>query len=73
MSAQVLGLATLVIMMMAPAFAFFWRSQRVIFFFATALIGVGIGYLATTNAPADVARFFYGEPDWIDYGALGDA
>jgi hypothetical protein len=37
-----------------------FRRQRPIFFFAVALILMGLGYLATTNTPINVARNLMG-------------
>jgi hypothetical protein len=39
---------------------FLFRRQRPIFFFTLALILVGLGYLATTQAPLNVARAVLG-------------
>ncbi len=50
----VMGLPALVV----AWFAF--RRQRPIFFFAVALILVGLGYLATTNAPTGIALAILG-------------
>jgi hypothetical protein len=39
---------------------FLFRRQRPIFFFALALTLMGLGYLATTQAPISVARTVMG-------------
>lgn len=33
-----------------------WNRQRAVFYFAVALILVGVGYLVATGAAADIAR-----------------
>jgi hypothetical protein len=37
-----------------------WRRQRAVFWFAVALILLGIGYLVATGAAADIARMVLG-------------
>ncbi len=38
-----------------------FRRERQIFWFAVALIVVGLGYLATTQAPIGVAKVVFGQ------------
>lgn len=38
------------------AWAFLWRRRRPVFWFALALIVVGVGYLMTTGATDDIAN-----------------
>ena len=47
----ILGVPALLI-----AYFALWRRQRAVFFFAVALILVGVGYLVATGAAADIAR-----------------
>jgi dipeptide/tripeptide permease len=52
------------LVMALPAILLAWiafRRQRPIFYFAVALILVGIGYLATTPTPLGVARAVLGQ------------
>jgi hypothetical protein len=51
--AFIVGLPALVV-----AFLLFWRRLRPVFWFALALIVIGLGYLASTGALADIGRFF---------------
>ena len=51
----IVGLPALVI-----AILLFWRRLRPVFWFALALIVVGIGYLASTGALADIANLVMG-------------
>lgn len=50
--AFILGLPAIVI-----AWAVLWRRSRPVFFFALVLILVGLGYLMSTGAADDVARY----------------
>jgi hypothetical protein len=47
----IVGLPALVV-----AILLFWRRLQPVFWFALALIGVGLGYLASTGALADIAK-----------------
>ena len=47
----ILGVPALLI-----AYFALWNRQRAVFFFAVALILVGVGYLVTTGAAADIGR-----------------
>jgi dipeptide/tripeptide permease len=42
------------------ALLLFWRSLRPVFWFALALIAVGVGYLVSTGATADIAHLVMG-------------
>jgi len=42
------------------AYLALWRRQRAVFFFAAALILVGVGYLVATGAAGDIAKLFRG-------------
>jgi hypothetical protein len=53
--AFIVGLPAVVI-----ATLLFWRRLRPVFWFALALIVVGIGYLVATGATADIARMVTG-------------
>lgn len=51
------------LIMAVPSVLLAWiafRKERAIFWFAVALIAVGLGYLATTGAPIGVARLVLG-------------
>jgi hypothetical protein len=47
----IIGIPALVI-----AYVALWNRQRSVFYFAVALILVGVGYLVATGAAADIAR-----------------
>ncbi|MEQ1612848.1 MAG: hypothetical protein ABL904_08845 [Hyphomicrobiaceae bacterium] len=52
------------LIMGVPAVLLAWiafRRERQIFWFAVALIVVGLGYLATTQAPIGVAKVVFGQ------------
>lgn len=52
------------LVMGVPAVILAWiafRKERAIFWFAVALILVGLGYLATTQAPIGVAKLVFGQ------------
>ncbi len=53
--AVIIGLPAVVI-----AILLFWRRLRPVFWFALALIMVGVGYLVTTGATADIANLVLG-------------
>lgn len=55
-SVSLAGAAFLGIPAIALAWALLWRSSRAVFWFAAALILVGLGYLVTTGATGDMAR-----------------
>lgn len=52
--AIILGLPLVII-----AWALLWRRHRAIFGFALALIAVALGYLMTTGATDDIARYVF--------------
>jgi hypothetical protein len=53
--ALIVGLPALLI-----AYVALWRRHRSVFWFALALIVVGLGYLASSGALADIANMFLG-------------
>ena len=58
---QILGLAVVAIGMLL-VFAIALRKQpRMVWLFALALLAIGLGYLATTPAPTEIARFVFGQ------------
>lgn len=54
--ASLIGALILALPAMAAAWLMLWRRHRPVFFFAAALIVMGVGYLASTGAADDVAR-----------------
>jgi uncharacterized membrane protein len=56
LGALIVGIPALLIAYLAQ-----WRRQRPVFWFALALIVVGVGYLAATGATADIANFLLDE------------
>jgi dipeptide/tripeptide permease len=54
--AKIAGAVILGIPLILVAYAGLWRRQRPIFWFALALIVVGLGYLTATGATDDIAR-----------------
>ena len=54
--AHLAGAAILAIPAIIMAWAVLWRRQRPVFWFAVALIVVGVGYLTATGATEDIAR-----------------
>lgn len=58
---QLLGLAVIAIATLI-VFAVALRKQpRAVWLFALALLLVGLGYLSTTPAPTEIARFIFGQ------------
>lgn len=53
--ALIIGLPAILI-----AYVALWRRQRQVFWFAVALIVVGLGYLASSGALADIANMILG-------------
>ena len=53
---KIAGAVILGLPLIAVAWAVLWRRQRPVFFFALALILLGLGYLAATGATDDIAR-----------------
>lgn len=53
--AFIIGLPAIVVTILL-----FWRRLQPVFWFALALIVVGIGYLAATGATADIAQLVLG-------------
>jgi hypothetical protein len=56
MSAKLAGAAIVGIPLILVAWVLLRRQARAIFYFAVALILVGLGYLAATGATDDIAR-----------------
>ncbi len=59
---QLLGLAMMAAVILAILFIALRKQPRPVWLFALALVVVGLGYLATTDAPTDLARTILGEP-----------
>ncbi len=59
---QLIGLATMAVMALLVMVVLLRRQPRAVWVFALALVLVGLGYLATTQAPTDLARLIYGKP-----------
>lgn len=59
---QLLGLGVMAVVAGIASGFLLWRQPRAIKWFAAALILVGLGYLATTPAPTQLARVIFGEP-----------
>jgi hypothetical protein len=59
---QLLGLGTMAAVALVLMTIGLRRQPRAIWLFSLALLIVGMGYLATTNAPTDLARMLYGSP-----------
>jgi hypothetical protein len=60
MHADTLGGLIIGIPALLIAYLALWRRQRAVFFFAVALILVGVGYLVATGAAADIAHLVTG-------------
>ena len=60
--AQIRGLAIMFVVAMALMFVALRKQPRAIWLFATALVIVGLGYLATTNVPSDLTHAIFGAP-----------
>ena len=56
LSAKLAGAVILGVPLIVLAWAALWRRQRPVFWFAVALILVGLGYLMATGATDDIAR-----------------
>ena len=54
--AKLAGALVLGVPLIVLAWAALWRRQRPVFWFALALILVGLGYLMATGATDDIAR-----------------
>ena len=54
--AKLAGAVILGVPLILVAYAALWRRQRPVFWFAVALILVGLGYLMATGATDDIAR-----------------
>jgi len=56
-SAKIAGAIILGVPLIVLAWAVFWRRQRAVFWFALVLIVIGLGYLMSTGATDDIARY----------------
>ena len=61
MSASIIGALMAGIPAVIVAYLVLWRSAAPVFWFALALIVIGLGYLAATGATADIAYYFLGQ------------
>ena len=59
---QLMGLAVMAGVAGIVSGIVLWKQSRAIKWFAVALILVGLGYLATTPVPTQLARVVFGEP-----------
>ncbi len=62
MTASVVGGLIVGLPAVLLALLLFWRRLRPVFWFALALIAVGLGYLASTGALSDIGNVFINEP-----------
>ncbi len=60
MSPSIIGALIAGIPAIIIAYLVLWHRATPVFWFALALIVVGLGYLAATGATADIAHFFLG-------------
>lgn len=60
---QIRGLAMMLMIVLIVMLVFMRGQKRAIWYFALALVAVGLGYLATTNAPREFAGIFFDAPD----------
>jgi dipeptide/tripeptide permease len=58
---QLLGLAIIAIGVLIVYVVALRRQPRAVWLFALALLLVGLGYLATTPTPTEIARFIFGQ------------
>jgi hypothetical protein len=56
MNANLVGALILAVPALAIAWAVLWRRQRPVFWFAAAMIVLGVGYLWATGAAGDIGR-----------------
>lgn len=59
---QIRGLAIMAAIALVVMLAALRRQPRAVWLFALALVAVGLGYLATTQAPTELATFILGAP-----------
>ena len=62
MPASALGAMILGLPALAVAWWFLWKRHRPIFWFALAMILIGLGYLAATGATGEIGRMI--APNW---------
>jgi dipeptide/tripeptide permease len=58
---QVLGLMIIAIAMLIVFVVALRKQPQRVWLFALALLAIGLGYLATTPAPTEIARFIFGQ------------
>ncbi|MFM1813663.1 MAG: hypothetical protein RLZ98_358 [Pseudomonadota bacterium] len=58
---QIIGLALMAMVFLLAGWLAFRRQPRAIKLFALALAVIGLGYLATTPAPTEIARMVLGQ------------
>jgi dipeptide/tripeptide permease len=58
---QVLGLMIIAIAMLIVFVVALRKQPQRVWLFALALLTIGLGYLATTPAPTEIARFIFGQ------------
>ena len=58
---QLLGLFVITCFMLGLYWAILHKQPRQIWLFALALLVLGLGYLATTPAPTEIARIIFGQ------------
>jgi hypothetical protein len=58
---QLLGLGVIAIAVLIVYVIALRRQARAVWLFATALLVIGLGYLATTSTPTEIARFIFGQ------------
>jgi hypothetical protein len=60
---QIRGLAIMLAVALIVMLVFLRGQKRAIWWFALALVAVGLGYLATTEAPRELGGLFFDVPD----------
>jgi hypothetical protein len=60
MTPTILGAFIVALPAVVLAVLLFWRNLRPVFWFVLALIAVGVGYLVSTGATADIAHIILG-------------
>ena len=58
MTPKIIGAVIVGIPAIVLAWGFLWRRNRAVFWYALALIAVGLGYLMATGATDDIANRF---------------
>ncbi len=60
MTSDIIGAIIVALPAVVLAIFLFWRHLRPVFWFALALIVVGVGYLVSTGATADIGHLVMG-------------